>query len=44
MIDRITSRSLKEFKSKFDFGDDISDVDLFEHFINYIILEKKTRG
>lgn len=41
MIDRITSRSLKEFKSKFDFGDDISDVDLFEHFINYIILEKK---
>lgn len=41
MIDRITSRSLKDFKSKFYFGDEIDDVDLFEHFINYIVLEKK---
>ena len=41
MIDRITMRSLKEFQSKFDFGDSISEADLFEHFINYIILERK---
>lgn len=32
---------LKEFQSKFDFPNDIDDKDLFEHFVNYVILEKK---
>lgn len=41
MIDRITQRSLKEFRSKFNFPSDISESYIFEHFINYIILEKK---
>lgn len=41
MLDRITQRSLKEFQSKFSFPSDIGENELFEHFINYIILEKK---
>ncbi|WGE71718.1 AIPR family protein [Actinobacillus equuli subsp. haemolyticus] len=41
MIDRITMSSLREFQSKFGFSDNVNDQDLFEHFVNYIILEKK---
>ncbi len=40
MIDRITQSLLKDFQSKFDF-EDIQENDLFEHFVNYTILEKK---
>ncbi|MBF4486216.1 AIPR family protein [Flavobacterium sp. CSZ] len=40
MIDRITQSLLKDFQSKFDF-EDVQDSDLFEHFVNYTILEKK---
>lgn len=40
MIDRITQSLLKDFQTKLEF-DDISENDLFEHFVNYTILEKK---
>ncbi|WPO91687.1 hypothetical protein [Chryseobacterium sp. HR92] len=40
MIDRITQSLLKDFQSKFDF-ENLNDSDLFEHFVNYTILEKK---
>lgn len=40
MIDRITQSLLKDFESKFDFFE-IKESDLFEHFVNYTILEKK---
>jgi len=40
MIDRITQSLLKNFQSKFDF-EDVQESDLFEHFVNYTILEKK---
>jgi hypothetical protein len=40
MIDRITQSLLKDFQSKFDY-EDVQENDLFEHFVNYIILEKK---
>lgn len=40
MIDRITQSLLKDFQSKFDYKD-VQESDLFEHFVNYIILEKK---
>jgi len=40
MIDRITESLLKDFQTKFDF-EDIKENDLFEHFVNYTILEKK---
>ncbi|MFH7014862.1 AIPR family protein [Flavobacterium sp. FlaQc-47] len=40
MIDRITQSLLKDFQSKFDF-ENVEDNDLFEHFVNYTILEKK---
>ncbi|OOG69967.1 AIPR family protein [Flavobacterium sp. A45] len=40
MIDRITQSLLKDFQSKFDY-EDVQESDLFEHFVNYIILEKK---
>ncbi|WP_309608972.1 AIPR family protein [Flavobacterium sp.] len=41
MIDRITQSLLKDFTTKFDFPNDIKESDLFEHFINYTILEKR---
>ena len=40
MIDRITQSLLKDFQTKLDF-EDIKENDLFEHFVNYTILEKK---
>lgn len=40
MIDRITQSLLKNFQSKFDF-ESVQENDLFEHFVNYTILEKK---
>lgn len=40
MIDRITQSLLKDFESKFDF-DKIKENDLFEHFVNYTILERR---
>jgi len=40
MIDRITQSLLKDFQSKFDY-ENVQESDLFEHFVNYIILEKK---
>jgi hypothetical protein len=40
MNDRITKSLLKDFQSKFDY-EDVQESDLFEHFVNYIILEKK---
>ena len=40
MIDRITQSLLKDFETKFDFQD-LKENDLFEHFVNYTILEKK---
>lgn len=42
MIDRITQSLLKDFESKFDF-DKIKENDLFEHFVNYTILERNWR-
>jgi len=41
MIDRITQSLIKDFKSKFDFDDNTPDTEIFEHFANYTILEKK---
>ena len=41
MIDRLTKSSLKEFKLKLNFKENIKEDELFEHFINYIILERK---
>jgi hypothetical protein len=42
MIDRITGSLLKDFDSKFDFATEkIEDNELFEHFVNYTVLEKK---
>lgn len=40
MIDRITLSLLKDFQSKFDF-ENSKENELFEHFVNYTILEKK---
>ncbi|MFC3901911.1 AIPR protein [Acinetobacter marinus] len=40
MIDRITQSLLKDFETKFDFNVE-KDSDLFEHFVNYTILERK---
>ncbi|MEK6494852.1 AIPR family protein [Myroides odoratimimus] len=40
MIDRITQSLLKDFRNKFDF-EDLKENDLFEHFVNYTILEKR---
>lgn len=40
MIDRITQSLLKDFQTKLDF-EDTKESDLFEHFVNYTILEKK---
>lgn len=40
MIDRITQSLLKDFEEKFSFSD-IDQTTLFEHFVNYTILEKK---
>lgn len=39
MIDRITQSLLKDFETKFDFQG-LKENDLFEHFVNYTILEK----
>ena len=42
MIDRITKSLLKDFQAKFsNFSSDLKGEDLFEHFVNYTILEKK---
>jgi hypothetical protein len=41
MIDRITKSLIKGFESKFDFDVSIKESDLFEHFVNYTILQKK---
>ena len=42
MIDRITKSLLKDFQAKFsNFSSDLEEEDLFEHFVNYTILEKK---
>lgn len=40
MIDRITQSLLKDFEDKFTFNS-IKETTLFEHFVNYTILEKK---
>lgn len=40
MIDRITQSLLKDFETKFDFNIE-KESDLFEHFVNYTILERK---
>lgn len=40
MIDRITQSLLKDFQTKLDFEEN-EENDLFEHFVNYTILEKK---
>jgi len=40
MIDRITQSLLKDFETKFDFNVE-KESDLFEHFVNYTILERK---
>src|SRR5690606_10787436 len=40
MIDRITLSLIKDFQSKFDFANS-KENELFEHFVNYTILEKK---
>lgn len=40
MIDRITQSLLKDFQTKLDF-EETEENDLFEHFVNYTILEKK---
>lgn len=39
-MDRITKSYLKEFKLSY-FGDTVKEDVLFEHFVNYIILERK---
>lgn len=41
MIDRITKSLLKDFTSKFDFSEEKDETVIFEHFVNYTILEKK---
>lgn len=41
MIDRITQSLLKDFTSKFDFSQGNDETVIFEHFVNYTILEKK---
>lgn len=41
MIDRITQSLLKDFTSKFDFSQETDETVIFEHFVNYTILEKK---
>ena len=41
MIDRITQSLIKDFTSKFDFSDIDDKNVVFEHFVNYTILEKK---
>lgn len=41
MVDCLTKSSLNEFKSKFNFQKNIHENELFEHFINYLILERK---
>lgn len=41
MIDRITKSLIKDFTSKFDFSEITDETVIFEHFVNYTILEKK---
>lgn len=41
MIDRITKSLIKDFTSKFDFAEINDESIIFEHFVNYTILEKK---
>ena len=41
MIDRITQSFLKDFKIKFDFKEITDEKVIFEHFVNYTVLEKK---
>lgn len=41
MIDRITQSIIKDFTSKFDFSEITDQTVIFEHFVNYTILEKK---
>lgn len=40
-MDRITKSYLNEFRVKFDFEKEIAQDVLFEHFVNYTLLEKK---
>lgn len=40
MIDRITKSLLKNFQNKFDFQG-INENDLFEHLVNYTVLERR---
>lgn len=45
MIDRITKSLLKDFQAKFsNFSSDLKGEDLFEHFVNYTILEKNWKN
>lgn len=39
-IDRVTNSLIKDFLEKFNFPQSIDDAQRFEHFVNYIILEK----
>lgn len=41
MLDRITKASLDLFKQKFTFESQITESDIFEHFVNYLILESR---
>ena len=41
MIDRITKSLIKDFTTKFDFSEITDETVVFEHFVNYTILEKK---
>ena len=40
-MDRITKSYLNEFRTKFDFSKEIAQDVLFEHFVNYTLLDKK---
>lgn len=40
-MDRVTKSLLKAFQAKFDFSSVLDDSELFEHFVNYIVLEKR---
>lgn len=39
-IDRVTNSLIKDFLEKFNFPQDMDDSQKFEHFVNYVILEK----
>lgn len=39
-IDRVTNSLIKDFLEKFNFPKDMKDSQKFEHFVNYIVLEK----